>query len=94
MICQHCGTDISDKAIVCFRCGQSTSEPARSRPAPGRRSGSQPLWLALTALLVLVAGGLYMARAASGQLPAAVSYTVAALAAVVLVWRIMRRRRT
>jgi len=52
------------------------------------------MWLAATALLVLVAGGLFMARAASGQLPASVSYTVAALAAVVLVWRILRRRRT
>ena len=52
------------------------------------------MWLAVTALLVLVAGGLFMARAASGQLPASVSYAVAALAAVVLVWRILRRRRT
>jgi hypothetical protein len=52
------------------------------------------MWLALTALLVLVAAGLFMARAASGQVPAWVSYTVAALAAVVLVWRILRRRRT
>jgi len=94
VICQHCGTEISAKAIVCFRCGQSTSAPSGARPEAGRRAGSQPLWLAVTALLVLVAGGLFMARAASGQLPASVSYTVAALAAVVLVWRILRRRRT
>ena len=94
MICQHCGTEISGKAIVCFRCGQSTSALSGARPASSRRAAAQPLWLALTALLVLVAGGLYMARAASGQLPAFVSYTVAALAAVVLVWRILRRRRT
>jgi hypothetical protein len=92
--CQHCGTEISDKAIVCFRCGLSTLAPAPSRPVAGRRAGSQPAWLALTALLVLVAAGLFMARAASGQVPAWVSYTVAALAAVVLVWRILRRRRT
>ncbi|MCU0249309.1 MAG: zinc-ribbon domain-containing protein [Vicinamibacterales bacterium] len=94
MTCQHCGTEISDKAIVCFRCGQSTSAPSAARPDARRRPAAQPLWLALTALLVLVAGGLYMARAASGQLPASVSYTVAALAAVVLVWRILKRRRT
>jgi anti-sigma factor RsiW len=92
--CQHCGTEISDRAIVCFRCGQPTSAPAGASPAPGRRAGSQPAWLALTALLALVAAGLFMARAASGQVPASVSYTVAALAAVVLVWRILRRRRT
>jgi hypothetical protein len=93
VICQHCGTEISDKAIICFRCGQSTAQPA-ARPGPGRRASGQPLWLAVTALLVLVAGALLMARAASGQLPSYVSYTVAALAAVVLAWRIVRRRRT
>ena len=94
MSCQHCHTEISDRAIVCFRCGQSTSAPSGALPASRRRAAAQPLWVAATALLVLVAGGLYMARAASGQLPASVSYTVAALAAVVLVWRILRRRRT
>jgi lipopolysaccharide export LptBFGC system permease protein LptF len=52
------------------------------------------LWLAVTALLVLVAGGLYMATAASGQLPPWLSYSIAALAAVVLAWRILRRTRT
>ena len=93
MICQHCGTEIADKAIVCFRCGQATSAPLAARPSPGLRAGAQPMWLAVTALLVLVAGGLYMARAASGQMPASVSYTIAALAAVVLAWRILRRRR-
>jgi len=94
VICQHCGTEISDRAIVCFRCGQSTSAPPSGRQAPARRAAAQPLWLAVTALLVLVAGGLFMATAASGQLPAFASYTVAALAAVVLAWRILRRRRT
>ena len=79
--------------MVCFRCGESTAAGGARRPA-ARRAGAQPVWLALTALFVLVAGGLFMARAASGQLPASVSYTVAALAAVVLVWRILRRRRT
>ena len=70
------------------------SAPSGAHPASRRRRAAQPLWLAVTALLVLVAGGLYMPRASSGQLPAYVSYTVAALAAVVLVWRILRRRRT
>jgi hypothetical protein len=94
VICRQCGTEISDKAIVCFRCGQSTAAPAGVRPSSGRRAGTQSWWLALTALLVLVAGGLFMARAATGQVPASVSYTIAALAAVVLIWRILRRRRT
>jgi hypothetical protein len=94
VICRHCGTEISEKALVCFRCGESTSAPAGTERVTGGRAGSQPWWLALTALLVLVLGGVFMARAASGELPAPVSYAVAALAAVVLVWRILRRRRT
>jgi hypothetical protein len=93
VVCTHCGTEIADKAIVCFRCGQSTAEPAASRPA-ARGAAGRPIWVALTGLLVLVAGALFMARAAAGQVPASLSYTVAALAAVVLIWRIVRRRRT
>jgi hypothetical protein len=93
VICTHCGTEIADKAIVCFRCGQSTADPARPRQA-AQRPAAKPVWVALTGLLVLVAAGLLMARAAAGQLPAFVSYGVAALAAVVLIWRIVRRRRT
>jgi hypothetical protein len=94
VICRQCGTEISDKAIVCYRCGHATSAPAAGRPPAARGAGNQPLWLAVTALLVLIAGGLLMARAASGQVSSSVSYTIAALAAVVLAWRVLRRRRT
>ena len=92
MNCRHCGTDISEKALVCFRCGKPTAEPAA--PLIAARRGGRPGWaVALTGLLVLVAAALFMARAAAGQVPSSVSYAVAALAAVVLVWRIARRRR-
>jgi hypothetical protein len=47
---------------------------------------------ALAGLAVLVIGALFMGTAAAGRVPAWVSYTVAALAAVVLIWRIARRR--
>ena len=49
------------------------------------------MWVAAAGLVVLVLAGLFMARAATGQVPPAVSYTVAALAAVVLAWRLARR---
>jgi lipopolysaccharide export LptBFGC system permease protein LptF len=94
VICRQCGTEISDKAIVCYRCGHATSVPAAGRPPAARGARHQPVWLAVTALLVLIAGGLLMARAASGQVSPSVSYTIAALAAVVLAWRVLRRRRT
>jgi len=92
MTCRHCGTEISDKAIICFKCGRSTADEAAARPGSAK-AAARPAWVVLPALVVLVLGALYMGRAATGQVPAWVSYTVAALAAIVLAWRIARRRR-
>jgi lipopolysaccharide export LptBFGC system permease protein LptF len=91
--CTHCGTEISDKAIICFRCGQATAEPAAGGP-PARPATARPLWVALVGLAALVLAGLFMARAAAGQVPPALSYTVALLAAITLIWRISRRGRS
>ena len=93
MNCRYCGTEISDKAIICFRCGRATADAPADR-SPASRPAARPAWVAVAALIVLVLGALYMGRAAAGQVPAWVSYTVAALAAVVLFWRITRRRRS
>lgn len=33
MICKHCGTEIAEKALICYRCGRSTTEPRIAPPA-------------------------------------------------------------
>ena len=57
MICKHCGTEIADKALICYRCGQPTAEPRVKPPAEQsifvKRRRSKTPWL--LALLVLVA---------------------------------------
>jgi hypothetical protein len=53
MKCRNCGTEIADKALICFRCGTATTE-AKYKPyvAPPRR----PLLpIVLVLLLVLLA---------------------------------------
>jgi hypothetical protein len=35
MICKHCGTEIADKALICYRCGNATSEPRFKPPTEG-----------------------------------------------------------
>ena len=92
MNCRHCGTRISAKAIICFKCGRSTADEPVSRPGSSS-TGARPTWVALAALAVLVLGALYLGRAAQGQVPVWLSYTVAALATVVLIWRVATRRR-
>jgi uncharacterized membrane protein YvbJ len=39
MQCRNCGTEIADKALICYRCGTATTE-ARHKPfvRPGARS--------------------------------------------------------
>ena len=38
MICQSCGTEIADRALVCYRCGRATAEPVVK---PGVRSAGR-----------------------------------------------------
>jgi len=35
MKCAHCGTEIADKALICYRCGNATTEPRVKPPAEG-----------------------------------------------------------
>jgi hypothetical protein len=89
MICRQCGTEIADKALICYRCGTATSEPRITPPSSiGRRRSA---WPALLALLALLLAGLFMGQAAAGEAPRYLGYVIAGLAAVALVWRWLRR---
>ena len=35
MNCKHCGTEIADKALICYRCGNATTEPRIKPPDDG-----------------------------------------------------------
>ena len=92
MICRNCGTEIADKAIVCYRCGTSTTEPVRRPVVVRNRRGRL---LPLVALVLLALLGLFLGQA--GQTVVPESYRVVAtvgivLGIVLLVVRILRRR--
>jgi hypothetical protein len=91
MVCRQCGTEIADKALICYRCGTATSEP-RIKP-PARAGAKESRLPALLALIVLAVAGLFMGQAVEGAVPREAGYIVAALAAVALVWRLIARRR-
>lgn len=90
MICTHCGTEIADKALVCYRCGQATFEP---KVKPGQAARPRNRFVLVAALVVVLLGALYMGQAAAGEAPRLLSWVVAVLAAVVLAWRVWARRR-
>ena len=35
MICKYCGTEIADKALICYKCGNATTEPRIKPPSGG-----------------------------------------------------------
>ena len=61
MRCRHCGTEIADKALICYRCGTATTEP-RVRPVSEgslferpRRSRLPLVAIAVAIILALLA---------------------------------------
>jgi uncharacterized membrane protein YvbJ len=90
MTCTNCGTEIAERAIVCYRCGQSTVQAKRKPAALPSRSRSIVVTLAF---VVLMLAALFLGQAGTHTLPPEVSWTVTAAAAVMLVWRVAIRRR-
>lgn len=93
MLCRQCGTEIADKAIVCYRCGAGTTDPVR-QPVPVR-SRRSPLF-AFVAVAVLLLLGLYMgqaSRTAANPGPYQVMAGVlVGVALMLFILRIVRRR--
>jgi len=52
MICRQCGTEIADKALICYRCGTATTE-AKFKPATSSRKKLSPAMIALLVAVLL-----------------------------------------
>ena len=97
MKCRQCGTEIADKAIVCYRCGTATTDPVR-RPVQIRSRRGGLLSMVAFVVLLLLALYLGMAGRSMGPGPEAtrletIAGVLTAVALLSLVIRIVRRRR-
>src|SRR5262249_31351387 len=56
MLCRQCGTEIADKALICYRCGTATTE-AKFKPAPipARGTSSRRWVIAIVVVLAIIA---------------------------------------
>jgi uncharacterized membrane protein YvbJ len=59
MKCKHCQTEIADKALICYRCGRSTTEPRITPPSGGslfehRRRSRLPMIAVVVAIIAIV----------------------------------------
>ena len=71
MICKYCGTEIADKALICYKCGNATTEPRIKPPDEGpilgrpRRSRLPYIVIVIVVILALiVAAWLLLGRTA------------------------------
>ena len=65
MNCRTCGTEIAEKALICYRCGEATTDPRVKPPAEGslfdtprRRS---PMTMVIAIVIGLLALWYYLA---------------------------------
>ena len=93
MQCRNCGTEIADKAIVCYRCGTATTDPVR-KAVPVKPRTSSPLSFVVAGILLLMA--LYMGYAPPATGDPAWWRTIAGVllgaALLVIILRVLRRR--
>ena len=93
MQCRSCGTEIADKAIVCYRCGQGTTDPVR-RPVPITPRRGPLVSFVAAAVMILMA--LYLGQAsrtaADPDRLQTIVGVLAGAAVLLLVVRLVRRR--
>ena len=92
MNCRHCGTEIADKALICYRCGTATKEPIFKSTATGRRRSSSNTVASVLALILLVLLALYMGRMSAGQVPRIAIWIAVAIAVALVALRAWTRR--
>jgi hypothetical protein len=92
MKCRSCGTEIAEKAIVCFRCGTPTDIPAvPPKPHPRPRA---PVSAGVLVLVAIVALGLWLLppAMAEGASSLYAGWAAALVAAAAVAWWLRRRR--
>ena len=93
MNCRQCGTEIADKALICYRCGAATTDPVFQPPSSTRRRSRAGLIVTFAALVLLAIVAIVIARMSPSGTPPAVTYVVAGVAIVIVALRAYARRR-
>jgi 4-hydroxybenzoate polyprenyltransferase len=91
MTCRSCGATIAEKAIVCYRCGAPTAEPAANRPSPAGAGVGRLRWLVSAGMaVVLGAVALALPEEAAANRPAEAGFAAATILAA---WHWFRQRK-
>ena len=92
MQCRKCGTEIADKALICYKCGTATTE-AKYQPPPARSSSRFGLIATVIAIVLIVVMFVVMGRVATGETSQWLRAAAVAVAVVIVALRAYARRR-
>jgi hypothetical protein len=93
MLCRQCGTDIADKALICYKCGAATTDP-KVQPPSSVASRSRARFIVTFVALILLAGiAGFLSRSSPSGTPQWVTWVVAGVAIVIVALRAYARRR-
>jgi hypothetical protein len=86
MTCRQCGTEIADKALLCYRCGTATTE-AQFKPAQAPTASRSSDAAVLVTLAVLALAGVGVGEWVPGDALRQGGWALAGVAVVLLVIR-------
>jgi hypothetical protein len=93
MRCRDCGTEIADKALVCYKCGAATTEPTFKPPAAKANASWLALFVSALALALLVILAIYLGRVQpGGGTTGPLSWIIVGVAVAVVILRAIGRR--
>ena len=90
MKCRNCGTEIADKALICYRCGEATTAPRIAPPPEPRERGPIPV---IIAMLVLIATAVLVLPELEPGTPRMAGWATLAVVTFLTVWTLRPRSR-
>ena len=90
MKCRNCGTEIADKALICFRCGEATTAPRVAPPPAPRERGPVPV---VIAILLLIAVAVMVLPELEPGTPRMAGWATLVVVTALTVWGLRPRRR-
>jgi len=93
MNCRQCGTEIADKALICYKCGAATTDPVYQPPSSTRPRSRVNFIVTFVALLLLAGVAVVLARSSPNGTPPVVTYVVAGIAVLIVALRAYARRK-
>lgn len=91
MTCRQCGTEIADKALICYRCGTATTE-AKFKPVEIKKGPASGTVIMLAILLIFLAASLYITSTATDPVVRGAAGALALLTVVAALLRLFVRR--